>query len=99
MKEKVKVTNYCQVNQKLDRRCPWEFEADKTSCSLCFFQLADLQFKYLNHNNFSLEKKKKILGGCIKYIKIIEGSYVDQIQDTNGNNTNFNKIIKTRGCL
>lgn len=63
-----------------------------------FFQLADLQFKYLNHNKFSLEKEKKILGGC-KYIKIIERSYVDQIKDTKGNNTNFNKIIKTRSCL
>lgn len=31
-------------------------------------------------------------------MKIIEGSYVDQIQDTNGNNTNFNKITKTRSC-
>lgn len=43
--------------------------------------------------------EEKILGRCIKYIKIIEGRYVDQIQDTKGGHTSFNKIIKTRSSL
>lgn len=37
IKEKVKVTNYCSVNQKLDRRWPREFEADNPFVQPMFF--------------------------------------------------------------